>query len=158
MLLQTKTPAINSALLEEIKQLNRVLWDLVEDIAVACSCRLKTHEGCTFFCIRLTRLRDQLATHFSLEEAFGYFDGPIDIAPRLSDTADKLLQEHAQLQHRVSELVTFTWTLHNRGALHVAFTQVAREFDGFHNDLSQHERREQLLILQAYDDDIGVGE
>ena len=107
MLLQTKTPAINSALLEEIKQLNRVLWDLAEDIAVACSCRLKTHEGCTFFCIRLTRLRDQLATYFSLEEAFGYFDGRIDIAPRLSDTADKLLQEHAQLQHRVSELVTY---------------------------------------------------
>lgn len=88
-------------------QLKRVLWDLAEDIAVACSCRLKTHEGCTFFCIRLTRLRDQLATYFSLEEAFGYFDGRIDFAPRLSDTADKLLQEHAQLQHRVSELVTY---------------------------------------------------
>ena len=158
MLLKTKTRAINSAFLEEIKQLNRDLWDLIEDISVACSYRLKTIEGCTFFCIRLTRLRDQLATHFSLEEAFGYFDDPIDLAPRLSDTAESLLREHRKLQARISELVTFAWALHNRGALKVAFDQVAREFNGFHADLKRHERREQLLILQAYDDDIGVGD
>lgn len=34
MLLQSKTRAINSAFLEEIKQLDRDLWDLVEDVAV----------------------------------------------------------------------------------------------------------------------------
>ncbi len=158
MLLQSKTRAINSAFLEEIKQLNRDLWDLVEDVAVACNYRLKTAEGCTFFCIRMTRLRDQLATHFSLEEAFGYFDDPVDLAPRLSDTAERLLQEHKSLQHRISELVAFTWALHNRGTLQVAFAQVAKEFDGFHKELKRHERREQLLILQAYDDDIGVGD
>ena len=40
MLLQSKTRAINSAFLEEIKQLNRDLWDLVEDVAVGCKYQL----------------------------------------------------------------------------------------------------------------------
>ncbi len=158
MLLQTKTKAINSAFLEEIKQLNRELWQLVDDLEVACNYRLKTTDGCMFFCVRLTRLRDQLATHFSLEEAFGYLDDPVEIAPRLSDLAENLLKEHRRLQDRISELVNFTWALQNRGSLQVAFRQVAKEFHGFHNDLRRHERREQLLILQAYDDDIGVGD
>ena len=55
MLLQSKTRPINSAFLEEIKQLNRDLWDLVEDVAVGCKYQLKTAEGCTFFSIRMTR-------------------------------------------------------------------------------------------------------
>ena len=55
MLLQSKTRAINSAFLEEIKQLHRDLWDLVEDVAVGCKYQLKTAEGYTFFCLHITR-------------------------------------------------------------------------------------------------------
>jgi hypothetical protein len=35
---------------------------------------------------------------------------------------------------------------------------VVREFDEFHAQLRSHERKEQMLILQAYGDDIGCGD
>jgi hypothetical protein len=38
------------------------------------------------------------------------------------------------------------------------FRKVVREFDGFHAQLRSHERKEQMLILQAYGDDIGCGD
>jgi len=158
MLIQTRTVTVNSAFLEEIKQLNQALWNLLEAISLACTQRLEDEESCTCFCIRLTRLRDQLATHFSLEEAFGYLDGPIDIAPRLSDRADQLRLEHIELAERIAALVDFAWTLNERQRLKQDFRKVVREFDEFHAQLRSHERKEQMLILQAYGDDIGCGD
>jgi hypothetical protein len=158
MLIQTRTVTVNSAFLEEIKQLNQALWNLLEAISLACTQRLEDEESRTCFCIRLTRLRDQLATHFSLEEAFGYLDGPIDIAPRLSDRADQLRLEHIELAERIAALVDFAWTLNERQRLQQGFRKVVREFDGFHAQLRSHERKEQMLIFQAYGDDIGCGD
>ena len=158
MLIQTRTLTVNVAFLEEIKRLNQELWDLLDELSLACTERLEDQESCTCFCVRLTRLRDYLSTHFSLEEAFGYMDGPIDIAPRLSDQAERLRTEHIELSNRISELVEFAWTLNGRDRLVYGFAQVGREFDGFHKQLRAHERKEQLLILQAYGDDIGCGD
>ena len=158
MLVQTRTVTINSAFLEEIKQLNQDLWKLLEVLSLECTQPLVDQESCTCFCIRLTRLRDQLATHFSLEEAFGYLDGPIGIAPRLSDRADRLRLEHVELGERIAALVEFAWTLNERQRLKQGFREVVREFDGFHAQLRSHERKEKMLILQAYGDDIGCGD
>jgi hypothetical protein len=158
MLIQTRTVTVNSAFLEEIKLLNQELWKLLEALSRECTQRLADQESCTGFCISLTRLRDQLATHFSLEEAFGYLDGPIDIAPRLSDRAERLRLEHVELTERISALVDFAWTLNGRQRLKQGFREVGSEFDGFHAQLRSHERKEQMLILQAYGEDIGCGD
>ncbi len=158
MLIQTRTVTVNSAFLEEIKLLNQELWKLLETLSLECTQRLADQESCTCFCIKLTRLRDQLTTHFSLEEAFGYLDGSIGIAPRLSDRADRLRLEHAELAERIAALVDFAWTLNDRQRLKQGFRRVVREFDGFHAQLRSHERKEQMLILQAYGDDIGCGD
>jgi len=36
----------------------------------------------------LSELRDQLALHFALEEAYGYFDEPLHVAPQLAEKAN----------------------------------------------------------------------
>jgi hypothetical protein len=53
----------------------------------------------------LGRVRDQLAMHFALEEAYGYFEEPLSVAPRLSSQADALRNQHGDLYLAICELV-----------------------------------------------------
>jgi hypothetical protein len=76
----------------------------------------------------------------------------------LSDRADQLRLEHIELAERIAALVDFAWTLNERQRLKQDFRKVVREFDEFHAQLRSHERKEQMLILQAYGDDIGGGD
>lgn len=152
----TQTLAVNAAFLQEIKEDNLELKRLL-----AC-----THE---LFCCPeeppigkfvevLTQLRDQLAMHFSLEEAFGYFDDAIDFAPRLSETADRLRSQHRELFTFLCELVDESEQLMYHETPSPALSQIANRFADFRCRFQEHETQEDELILQSLDDDIGVGD
>jgi hypothetical protein len=107
---------------------------------------------------KLCLLRDQLALHFALVEAFGYFEDPVEVAPRLGRQADQLRGEHKGLYLEFCELV-------DRGERmfydeqHAALALwLGPEFLEFDARLRSHEERENDLIMAAYDDDIGVGD
>ena len=94
--LKTKvgTIIINAAFLQEIKEDNQDLRDLLGAIH-------DTLSGPQWYRIRpqvlaelLERLVDQLATHFALEECFGYFEDAVDASPWLSSQADVLRTQH----------------------------------------------------------------
>ena len=52
----------------------------------------------------LAELRDQLAMHFALEEAYGYFHNPVEVEATLAETARRLRAEHSPLYLRCSQL------------------------------------------------------
>ena len=88
------TLGINAAFLREIKddhrELRRLLDETVNLLSRASRARMPTQRIMSL----LESLRDQFALHFSLEEAFGYFEDAISVAPRLSTRADRLRGEH----------------------------------------------------------------
>src|SRR4029450_8488189 len=113
---------------------------------------------CRLLLDKLCQLRDQLALHFSLEEAYGYFDDPVDVAPQLSRAAERLRGEHKGLYLDLCELVERAGRMfydEQQAALALWLGAAVQEFD---ERLRGHEERENELIVDAYDADIGVGD
>jgi hypothetical protein len=152
------TLSINAAFLQEIKEDNRLLRDLLERAFGLCTDprfqRVHPRRLVELF----RELQDQLAMHFALEEAFGYFDDAIDVAPHLSQTACNLRSQHAEFFVQICDMVDMAeQLLYGETSTHVLWSFSSR-FTSFYDQLHQHEACENELICQALDDDIGVGD
>lgn len=158
MVTAQRTLTINAAFLQEIKEDNRELRNLLGESAAL----LSRPPGAAVEMRRvvgvLGKLRDQLAMHFSLEEAYGYFDDAIDVAPRLSRQAESLRSQHPRLFLALCELVDQAEQLlyHERGPLRIG--DLASGFARFHRELQRHEAQEDALIVQIFNEEIGGGD
>jgi hypothetical protein len=153
----TGTVTVNAAFLQEIKEVNEELWMLLADLRHRCQ-RPIAPTACRYLIDKLAHLRDQLALHFSLEEAYGYFDDPIDVAPQLSRAADRLRAEHKSLYIDLCDLVDRAERMFYDDQHAELALWIEPEFLNFDERLRSHEERENELILDAYDADIGVGD
>jgi hypothetical protein len=152
------TVTVNAAFLQEIKDVNQDLWRLLTNV------RRMSREPATIYAAprrffgMLEQLRDQLALHFALEEAYGYFDDPVEVAPRLCEQAERLRYEHRDLYMSATALTEFAEQLLHAATDGRLILESARQFRVFDAQFQQHEAAENQLILGAYDDDIGVGD
>jgi hypothetical protein len=153
----TATVTVNAAFLQEIKQVNRELWDLLADLRHRCQ-RPVAPGQCRLLLDMLADLRDQLALHFALEEAYGYFDDPLEAAPRLSHQAEQCRGEHKGLYLDFCELVDRAERMFYDEQHAALALWLGDEFLDFDQRLRDHEERENELIVEAYEADIGVGD
>ncbi len=148
--------AVNAAFLKDIKDDNRELKALMDKIQPLAS-QLPTAVNHWPELIRLfADLRDQLAMHFSLEEAFGYFEDAIITAPQLSVTAERLRGEHAVLFQQIRDLADLAFEVPAEADEQISM--LLKRFDDFQSKFQRHEEAELTLILDAMGDDIGVGD
>lgn len=158
MRISTRTIAINAAFLQDIKQDNRDLRELLTQGVELFSPERPQPATPASVVEYLERLRDQLALHFALEEAYGYFEEAVDVAPMLSGRADKLRQEHAELFQSVCGLLDAGERLRYHESPHGSLRELAQDFLQFHRRLARHERLENELILDSLADETGVGD
>lgn len=158
MLIATRTVTINAAFLQEIKQDNVELKQLLRAMSSQLMQRRPRMSDPRSLVDLLVRLRDQLAIHFSLEEAFGYFENAVEVAPRLSERAEELRGEHELFYRDICNLCEQAEKLLYHESTGQGLRQIAARFASFHDALEQHEARETELIMEALDDDIGVGD
>jgi hypothetical protein len=152
------TVTVNAAFLQEIKEDAREFRQL---LAKASSMLEPVHLAaleCRCLADLLARLRDQLALHFTLEEAYGYFEDAIDAAPRLSEQAEILRNQHQSLFAEFCQLVELGEQLVYQEVSEDRVEHVSRKFQRFLAELQLHESREHELILAAFNDDIGCGD
>jgi hypothetical protein len=154
----TGTLAVNAAFLQEIKEDSRELRQLLcQSVEMLKPSHMQSVEPRRMVDL-LGRLRDQLALHFTLEEAYGYFDDAIDAAPQLSETAEVLRGQHQTLFSDLCAIVEFAEQLLYGADEGNDRMHVADKFHAFRCELERHESREQDLILAAFNDDIGCGD
>ncbi len=153
----TGTVTVNAAFLQEIKEVNQELWALLAELRHRCP-RPIAPGSCRQLIDKLCQLRDQLALHFALEEAYGYFEDPVDVAPRLGMQADRLRAEHKGLYLDFCELVDRAERMFYDEQHAALALWIGPDFLDFDRRLRRHEERETELIFAAYDDDIGVGD
>ena len=153
----TGTVTVNAAFLQEIKEVNQELWQLLGDLRHRCQRPIAPGQ-CRLLIDRLCQLRDQLALHFSLEEAYGYFDDPVDVAPQLGRAAEQLRSEHKELYLDLCELVDHAERMFYEERHAALALWIGPQFLQFDARLRSHEERENELIYEAYDGDIGVGD
>lgn len=153
----TAVVTINPAFFQEIKEVNQELWHILNALRERCAVSIAIHHR-RGLCDLLQELRDQLALHFALEEAYGYFQDPVAAAPQLSDRAEKLRDEHRELYLDLSAFADEAERKHGYED-HEAFAiWIGPRFRRFDTRLRDHERRENDLIYDAYESDLGVGD
>jgi hypothetical protein len=152
------TLGVNAAFLREIKEDHRELTRLFEEAVSLFGRAGKSRVPARKIVEVLEGLRDQLAIHFSLEEAFGYFEDAITVAPRLSARADELRSEHGTLYMELCDVVEEAEGVLRADNSPRAVRRIALKFVAFHHQYQAHDAAENELILTALDDDIGVGD
>jgi hemerythrin-like domain-containing protein len=146
---------INPAFFQEIKDDNRHLRDLRIAVQALIENRrvLRSHRN--RLVTLLDELRDQLGMHFTLEETFGYFDDAIDVAPHLSESADRLRQEHGELFATVVDITDNTVAAQGNGFPSQQTEKLVDRIHEFEQQLTKHEEEETRLIFEAMNRDIG---
>ena len=152
----TATLTVNAAFLLEIKEVNLDLWRILAELRSLTWSAADCQSGRLLSL--LEELRDQLALHFALEEAYGYFDDPAYVAPRLCEQATELRAEHRDLYTLICEVGDHAQRLHERGPASAFQSKVAAHYAVFEGRLQRHETRENELIQQQYGDDIGCAD
>lgn len=147
---------LNAAFLQEIKEDNQRLRDLLRDATQILS--LPRPAPALVLVQTLHALCDQLAMHFALENAYGYLDDALEIAPRLSRRARALRGEHEQLFADFCAIIGKAEGLLDDDQPHHKLTHVAVLFFDFQARFQAHEACENELIFEAFDDDLGVGD
>ena len=112
----------------------------------------------TYYLQLLAAFRDQLATHFTLEESYGYFEDPIQVAPWLSNTANKLRKQHSSLYVEITRIVELGETYEYEECLRRHWRNLTQSFCAFDDKLDEHESAENQLIQEALLQDIGIGD
>jgi hypothetical protein len=154
----TATVTVNAAFFQEIKDASSELWQLLARLRHAFSRPISPGVACRRYVEWLSELRDQLAVYFSLEEFYGYFEEPLAVAPHLCDRADALRNEHGDLYRELCDIIDSAEQLLYDGKYATLITQISQSFVDFDYRLKEHEAREADLILQMFDEDLGVGD
>lgn len=148
--------SLNAAFLKDIKDDNRQLKALLEQVAPLASHVQAALNHWPELVKLLGELRDQLALHFSLEEAYGYFEEALGAEPQLSAAAEMLRCQHSTLFSTIRDLADAAADLPVDREAEIA--TLLNTYNKFRSSLETHEEAELRLILQALDDDLGVGD
>jgi len=157
---------VNAAFLKDIKDDNRDLKILLDRLAVLVHPRESAANHWPELIRLFADLRDQLALHFGLEEAYGYFDLAIDADAQLSVTADRLRSEHAVLFEEARHLAEAVADARTGDPpiegvvpeITTAQEKILARYDSFLLHFNGHEEAELKLILDALDEDLGTAD
>lgn len=155
---QESSGADGAASLHEIKAVHHQLWRIISELRGRLESPLPPSIAPQQFLQLFEQLRDGLGLHFTLEEACGYFDNPVLASPRLSHESLLLRAQHRALYLEISELVERAARDYDRKREADWITMVAKAFMRFYRRFEKHEARENALIQQAYEEDLGGGD
>lgn len=101
----------------------------------------------------LNALRHHLADHFTKEEAGGFLEESVARVPRLSKAVSAIMADHPRLLSEIDALIeSIPTTSMPRGA----WTSCCESFDRFAGHLVAHERNENAVVQEGYNEDLGL--
>ena len=147
---------VNAAFFREIKEDHHQLHCILDKLRQMVSSPPALANHLKEFSQRTAELRDQLAFHFTLEEAYGYFEDAIERAPRFHDLAGRLRDQHSDLYLMAEQVAenAASASVHPVDAEQTA-EQLTKMFIDFDTTLKAHENAELGLILDAMQVDVG---
>jgi hemerythrin len=91
--------------------------------------------------------------HFEHEESGGYFAEAIEVAPRLSERANELLDQHPQM---AAQLASLRRQAEKTDLDVLWWRELDERFYQFVECFQRHEEAENALLMDAYTDDIAA--
>jgi len=102
----------------------------------------------------LAQLGDRLIKHFAFEEDGGYFGDALSHAPQLISKANALLAQHPRIRMQATNLVAQIEP--GKAAAGNWWDRTTELFRAFRHELTKHELQENVLIQEAYQQDLGT--
>lgn len=158
MAIALRTVSINPAFLQEIKDDHHELRQLMHHTSAMLDRSGPEEIDYPRLVDMFGKLRDQLTMHFSLEEAYGYFEDAIVVAPHLSRRADHLRSQHQELFADLCRMVEAAEQLLYHEQPTSLLEPLGGDYRRFVVRFREHESQECDLILEAFNDDIGTGD
>ncbi len=154
-------PVILEHVLKEHRDLHARIVAVREPLRAA-SGRPPTAAECKRLKDRLADLRDHLGDHFRREEEGGFLEESQTRLPRLSGEVRSLLAEHSGLLAELDALAVRFANLIERLPLGDSAAEdwrgLAEAFESFSLHLVDHERHENMIVQQGYNEDLGLTE
>lgn len=101
----------------------------------------------------LRSLRDHLDGHFRKEEAGGFLEEAVTRMPRLGPSVAKVMSQHPTL---LAELDKIIGGLPSSTGSAEAWEQAGRSFETFAANMMAHERSENAVVQEGYNEDLGL--
>ena len=101
----------------------------------------------------LQALRDYLPSHFRMEEQGGFIEESLARMPRLAEAAKGVLAEHPRLLEELDRLIE-SLPVADISRLQRADLEVG--FERFCHHLLTHERNENAVVQEGYNEDLGL--
>lgn len=136
-------PAIMGHLLAQHRELHDLLVDARAGLA---------SQACAAARERLVTLRDHLSQHFEQEERGGFLEESLTRMPRLAAEVRKVLADHPRLLAELDGLIN---CLSAGDSGRDAWRQAGHDFEAFASHLLAHERSENAVVQEGYNEDLG---
>lgn len=154
-------PVILEHLLREHRDLYGRIVAIRERLAVV-NGRPPTAADCERLTECLAHLREHLHDHFEKEEEGGFLEESQTRLPRLSGEVRAVLAEHPGLLAELDALTTRITDLLESplpgDSAGEAWRGIHDAFDVFSSHLLDHERHENIVVQQGYNEDLGLTE
>jgi iron-sulfur cluster repair protein YtfE (RIC family) len=98
-------------------------------------------------------LRDHLAEHFVQEETGGFLEEAVTRVPRLSAAARSIVTQHPALLAELDHLITDLDPVANGAE---AWHRADHAFEAFSAHMAAHERSENAVVQEGYNEDLGL--
>ena len=102
----------------------------------------------------LATLHEHLRAHFHQEEEGGYLEESIARMPRLSAATQAVLDDHPRLLEELARLMEAVSAAEMPAA---AWDRADRDYEQFVEHLMEHERNENAVVQEGYNEDLGFG-
>ncbi len=102
---------------------------------------------------QLASLREHLHKHFAQEEEGGYLEESITRMPRLARAVEAVLADHPDL---LAELDGLIERLSRPDIAKLSWEKADRDFAAFAQHLLAHERNENAVVQEGYNEDLGL--
>jgi hypothetical protein len=107
--------------------------------------------------VTLRDLREHLREHFAQEESGGFLEESVTRMPRLSKAMDAVLAEHPGLLADLDGLIEVVEKADSDAGLPPPeWEQADRAFNEFIQRLLAHERNENAVVQEGYNEDLGL--
>lgn len=151
-----KRLTLNAAFFREIKEDHQQLQKLLCELGQLIENRVLLANHPRLFLELLDKLVDQLGLHFTLEEAYGYFEHSLEEKPEFHDQAVRLRDQHSGLYTSLQQIAEMTGNEVNKNPPQL--DELADQFAEFLKSLNSHESAEHNLIMEALNRDVGGGD
>jgi len=101
----------------------------------------------------LDELREHVRAHFEQEEQGGFMEESIARMPRLAPAAAAIVRQHPAL---LAELDALIGRLSGGDLSVEAWARAGRDFDHFSATMTAHERSENAVVQDGYNEDLGL--